>query len=853
MATNDKKINLYHRRLLSLTSIKDNFLDYLVDSIRSLAQSMFIFSSGILDGDAIGINNSGGGNTFTLDLTNASKVLVANGEVIDLSQITGVGITESIPFENTASATYYIGIKHQEVPFGIEANASTGDPEYPSWKQTYGEKDYPDSVSDNTTYIRLIINSITESGVDHSGRTVRVWLVDPVSLVEGTAYYEGTVVYDAPNNYVDIPYSGASGPLGQDTSVDPPSTTNTDYEVFIEGATWKKNTDLSADSNYAYLGEGTGGTPPTFDPTVQDLLFTNSLDTSYDGPTGSGSGRRIIVDSGAIELVSSYMINDAHGAQLRLTRHGASKNCEMHLEVIGSKDQEGSFLVTLDPVKDPADTTLQDSDAVTLNAIDGRMDFTRGGVNLQDASLRIDNRLHVVLLEGTTSNDGLYIIDSFTASYILVGTRFGGYAPDSSWEEGATGTATILVPRFIAGQRHPVGSSGTPLDQLEYWRGCLLVATDGKQETLPVRHIPNVPSGSAADVVEYYDNFKDPGGFAPHSRIATKLVINDDGTQTWNFGDFGPVISGMNEERFVKAGVNFKTFVYGSGSADKHAVNVRPQDMTSAGQLKPQARSIGLFNTQGHEQYRWENCGRLAKPRAFFEDDINYRTVPTHIYSVFVSLGGDVAAMGGGSSYNRPGGMFRIYAGDDATVGCEVTLSGPSVVHAKPETGYSVDYNKWIYMAGRVAILEHETSPGAELHKVAYKIGLRAPSTSTEIGLVYGTVSETLDEWRFYSKQGASEEQSAGFMAPNVGSRYDDDAWVMFWFRFNLDSDLFYFSHNQSSEAQDNIADPTNADWRGPLMPFARVEQLGGTNVTKNLLLDYWCVWDEDIKSTNPD
>ena len=44
MPTNDRKTNIYHKRLMSLTAIKDQFLDYLQGCIDEVGSAFFAFS-----------------------------------------------------------------------------------------------------------------------------------------------------------------------------------------------------------------------------------------------------------------------------------------------------------------------------------------------------------------------------------------------------------------------------------------------------------------------------------------------------------------------------------------------------------------------------------------------------------------------------------------------------------------------------------------------------------------------------------------------------------------------------------------------------------------------------------------
>ncbi len=493
MPTNDRKINIYNKRLLSLTGIKDNFLDFLTDEIDEVIAAIFQGTAGVLDADQIEIVAGASNDRFSLDLSNASRVVVGTGQIIDISQITGTSITSDIYFEDDGSSVYYVGIKFAEVEDGIELNPRTGDPEYPSLKQTFGEVDNPNSVTDNTTYIRLNINNITESGVDHSGRTVRVWLVDPVSGVESTAFFEGTSAYASPNNYVDVPYSGGDGPLGQDTSSNPPSTTASDYKVFIEGASWKKNIDLRNEPNYAFIGTitSTGGVP-TFSMTDQVPIFINTLDRAYDGAAGSGSGRKVWVDSGAIWLRTAITAGGGHNAQMRFDRYGNTDWMQFML-VIETGDQSGIPVAVFQSERSPG-STISEVNAVTISG--NTLTFTGGGVDLTDTDLRLTKKLHLIYLESATDSDeiGLYVIDTFTATTCNV------KALDNSTPSFAStsGSVRVLVPKYIMSHSNPHNDG----DVLDWCKGFSHVLRDGEGFATRFRVIPN---GAFGSLVEFYD------------------------------------------------------------------------------------------------------------------------------------------------------------------------------------------------------------------------------------------------------------------------------------------------------------------------------------------------------------
>ena len=305
MPTGKKKANLFVNRLLSATAMKQHFLDYLVSLNDDVFASLMQGSSGVLDSDKIGLG-SGANNTVSLDATLANKVVVAGGQVITVNDNT-TSETADVPFENANGSNYYVGVRYASVPADTVLNAKRGTPEYSTLLDTFGDKGNPDSVTvsgaGTGSNLRLVLDSLLENGVDHSGRIIRVWMRVPVVGVDAVAIKEYTSQYDAisGNNFIDIPYSVAAPPLGQDVSSNPPSSTATDYECLVKGISIRKNTDLRLDSNYAFIGivqgndVGGGAIPVTFDLADQKSVFLITLDKAYDG-IGSGAGNTIDVD-----------------------------------------------------------------------------------------------------------------------------------------------------------------------------------------------------------------------------------------------------------------------------------------------------------------------------------------------------------------------------------------------------------------------------------------------------------------------------------------------------------------------------------------------------------------------------
>jgi len=215
--------------------------------------------------------------------------------------------TADVSFENANGITYYVGVRYASVPADTALNAKRGTPEYTTLLDTFGDKGNPDSVTvsgaGTGSNLRLVLDSLLENGVNHSGRIIRVWMRVPVVGVDAVAIKEYTSQYDSGtgNNFIDIPYSVAAPPLGQDVSSNPPSSIVTDYECLVKGISIRKNTDLRLDSNYAFIGTvqgndaGGGAIPVTFSLTDQKAVFLITLDKAYDG-IGSGAGNTIDVD-----------------------------------------------------------------------------------------------------------------------------------------------------------------------------------------------------------------------------------------------------------------------------------------------------------------------------------------------------------------------------------------------------------------------------------------------------------------------------------------------------------------------------------------------------------------------------
>lgn len=409
MPTGSKHIDIYNKQLVPQQGWDQYFFRYLDEKVNAATRSAFL-SAGVLSDKTIGLNSSAN-DTFSADITNASRGVDDTGHIMDLALAETEEI-EDIAFENAIGITYYVGFRYQQIPSGIERNPRSSEPEYPYQLDTIGELGNPDSVTDNTTSIRLEIDGILEAGVDHSGRLVRVWLDNPVSPVDAVAYYDGVVEYDG-NNYVEVPYTPTAGPLGQTAPTYPISITALDYWVLVRGLSWFRNTDISTDGNYVFLGtvqgSGAGTTPTVFDINGQIATFLISLQRAYYGNSTDtpAPGRSIWAHRWAVKIRqngSSSYDQDQMNAPLVIDKQ--DDTClitQGTVHIYGNENTLISHSMAFQSLNDGVGGNLQKLEAATI--LGNTITFTRPGVNLLAFADWFDFSVWV-LIENTTG--GLY-------------------------------------------------------------------------------------------------------------------------------------------------------------------------------------------------------------------------------------------------------------------------------------------------------------------------------------------------------------------------------------------------------------------------------------------------------------
>jgi hypothetical protein len=269
MPTGDKYLNIVTKRIVGTDDFGTRFLEYLRSRIEEMNRQQYEAAFFHPNGVAI---TAAGNDKFDLEQDTVDGNAIASdglGNFLDFEN----SVYENVEFENQSSIDYYIALKHTTVPDGIQINPRTGYPEWIAWEDQIGEKGDPDSATDNGNgTITFVIDGITESSVDHSGRIATVYLKSPASgaTTEAIAKEECTVVYSGGENKITT-----TGDLGQTTI----SETETLYSVVIKGPTVRRNTDLRTEDGYCYIGYVTGagaGNPPTVFNTDDQKIIDHS-------------------------------------------------------------------------------------------------------------------------------------------------------------------------------------------------------------------------------------------------------------------------------------------------------------------------------------------------------------------------------------------------------------------------------------------------------------------------------------------------------------------------------------------------------------------------------------------------
>lgn len=296
MIVKDAFVNFYQKKLLGLSTLRDNFFGYLDAKDKDQGKAF------IVDDDTgalfrpVTLANPGVGQ---ISVTDRIHGVDGSGRIVAADPAEPLQAPFCVvPFEDTVAVSYYFAAKFAGIPSSLELNPRVADTvHYGNYQEVLGDGPYnPDAVTDLGGSVRLDIDTATENGavVDHSGRTAVVWMVTPESPVLAVAVETLTVQNDGVNNYVQT-----AGVFGQSVT----SVVAADYFVTVVGLTWK-TVDLSVVPDHIYLGRvvGSGGGVPAITTSGQQVLWGTSVDLSNVLEVGPNGDLKIAVKAHAADV-----------------------------------------------------------------------------------------------------------------------------------------------------------------------------------------------------------------------------------------------------------------------------------------------------------------------------------------------------------------------------------------------------------------------------------------------------------------------------------------------------------------------------------------------------------------------
>ena len=367
MSTGEKFLEITENRILGWESFKDYFFDYLSSKIDTNSGQTYKHAGTF---ELIGIQADGtdkiklvddDGNDFPENIIHA---LDGAGNYLNLNA--GLSQVQDIQFANNTGTTYYVGIQKAHKPASVFVNPVDGMPVFDYNEEIIGYEGVPNSVSVAGDGLTMIVNSITEAGFDHTGRSVYVYKMAPGSqaLTDAVAIETCTVSFSGGNNQITTVAN-----FGQGVS---PSTTASDYRVVLIGP--RVETSAFADTTVCLIGTvdgNTGGAPTVFDTSVQDVFNVVLSDlthiTRYET---SGATDRLKVDVKAPNAESSI-------DQIRVTHLGAggggSDLVTFKVTEAGNVTIEGDLTVKGTTIQEDV-VEIQSNLTITENLIAGDAD-----------------------------------------------------------------------------------------------------------------------------------------------------------------------------------------------------------------------------------------------------------------------------------------------------------------------------------------------------------------------------------------------------------------------------------------------------------------------------------------------
>jgi len=271
MATKNEYTNIILKRLLDWDHLGAYLFDYMMDELRAAFARVYD-KDGTFGSTKVTIAASGN-DEFDLSSQQGTD---GRGWFLESGLLySSVDYEQNVPFENTNTVIYDIGLRRALVPIGVHNGSRSGVPEYKRWQERIGKVGTPDSIGtglSSNVYLNLPA-SICDNDRTHAGRKVLAWKVDPLSSEEAVAIQLLTVEFTGSVNRV----------LSNDFfGGDSKDSTAANYRVCLLGprVTRQSETPLQSESNTWYVGQIVGagaGNPPTSPSVANQRLIEYSL------------------------------------------------------------------------------------------------------------------------------------------------------------------------------------------------------------------------------------------------------------------------------------------------------------------------------------------------------------------------------------------------------------------------------------------------------------------------------------------------------------------------------------------------------------------------------------------------
>lgn len=214
MGTGNRKVNIFLKKFLTQQDITTNFLDYLHNLIMEGHQKLVPFS-GIYTYRVTGRSDT----VDTISFLTPNEINPADGNGLELEGDDGHGRIlkledvrrVNVPVPNENSIKYFCGLRFNYFPNETEINVRTGKIKWSLFQEAIGERAEPSVVSYYNNQLTVKVDTICKE-VDQVGRTLRVWLKEPVSQASGDIYEDLIIAkqsitfkHDGGLNYFDVP------------------------------------------------------------------------------------------------------------------------------------------------------------------------------------------------------------------------------------------------------------------------------------------------------------------------------------------------------------------------------------------------------------------------------------------------------------------------------------------------------------------------------------------------------------------------------------------------------------------------------------------------------------------------